>query len=191
VPLIEWACGGSLLTGLGNAFAEPAEVFRDLRALPWLVPAAEAEVRSRSTADAALRRRAAQHQIRWCLRLRQSELELEVLRRLGTEQRVLVRSPLVEAGFAAAPAVLDDVLPAVSLGPPLGRSSASTLWGSHSSRLAASWKGEGVDSELVDVPKLRREWSRPRPDSRTFLLLQSVALARGTAESPAEASVLA
>lgn len=191
VPLIEWACGGSLLTGLGNAFAEPAVPFRDLRPLPWLVPAAEAEVRWRSTADAALRRRAAQHQIRWWLRLRQSELELDALRRLGSEQRVLISSPLVEAGFAAAPVVLDHVLPAASLDVPRRRPSATLLWGSHSSRLAASWEGDAVDVELVDVRKLRREWSRPRPDPRTFLLLQSVALARRAAALPAEASVLA
>jgi hypothetical protein len=106
-------------------------------------------------------------------------------------QRVLISSPLVDAGFAAAPGVLDHVLPAASLDPPRRRPSATLLWGSHSRRLAASWEGDSVDVELVDVSKLRREWSRPRPDPRTFLLLQSVALARHAAALPAEASVLA
>jgi hypothetical protein len=198
VPLIEWASGGSLLTGLGHAsaFGEPALRFRDLRPLPWLVPAVEAEVRLRSTADAALRRRAEEHQARWWLRLRQTELALDVLRRLASEQRVVLCSPLVDAAFTTAPARLraaerlDDVFSAESVRP-IRRPSPAPLWGSHSIRLAASWEGEGVDPELVDVPSLRREWSRPRPDPRTFLLLQSVALARRAAAAPAEASVLA
>jgi hypothetical protein len=201
IPLIEWASGGSLLTGLGDgtAFAEPALGFRDVRPLPWLVPAAEAEVRLRWIADAALRRQAAQHQVGWWLRLRQFELALDVLRRLGSEQRVLLANPLADPAFTAAlaqlpagrrstAAVLDDVLPAELLGPPVRPTSAAVLWGDHSVRLAASWQGEGVDPALVDVARLRREWSRVRPDPRTFLLLQSVALARRSTESAAEAA---
>jgi hypothetical protein len=200
VPLIEWASGGSLLTGLGdgNALADLTLGFRDVQPLPWLVPAAAAEVRLRLTADAALRRRAAQRQAGWWLRLRRFELAVEVLRRLGNEQRVLVCSPLADPAVTAAlarlpapgrsvAALLDDVLPSELLGPPLRRPSAAVLWGRHSVRLASAWQGEGVDPELVDVAGLRREWSRARPDPRTFLLIQSAALARRSPAAEAEA----
>jgi hypothetical protein len=40
-----------------------------------------------------------------------------------------------------------------------------------------------VDTGLVDIELLRREWLLPRPDPRTFLLLQSVALERETRSS--------
>src|SRR5262245_8596996 len=107
IPLIEWAAGGSLVTGLGDANAFARSIgFRDVRPLPWLRPAAEAEVRSRWIADAALKRQAAKNQAGWWLRLRHSELTLEVLRRLGSELRVLLSSPLVDPAFTAALAQL-------------------------------------------------------------------------------------
>ena len=200
IPLIEWASGGSLLTGVGgNAVAEPALRSNDIQPLPWLASAAEAEVRSRWIGDAALRRQAARRQLGWWLRLRQSELALDLLRRLAREQRVMLCHPLIDPAFTAALAplpgarrslagLLDDVVPAEVLGPPIRRSSTTALWGSHSLRLAAGWHGDGVDPTLVDVERLRREWSRPRPDPRTFLLLQSVAVARRSSASTAEAS---
>jgi hypothetical protein len=52
------------------------------------------------------------------------------------------------------------------------------LWGPACRELAAGWRGEDVDQSLVDVDALVREWSRPQPDSRTHLLMQSIALAR-------------
>lgn len=200
IPLIEWASGGSLLTGVGgNDFAEPALRANDVQPLPWLVPAAEAEVRSRWISDAALRRQAARRQLGWWLRLRQSELALDLLRRLAREHRVLLCHPLVDPAFTAALSplpgarrslarLLDDVVPPEVLGPPIRRSPATALWGSHSVRLAAGWQRDGVDPALVDAERLRREWSRPRPDPRTFLLLQSVAVAhRSSASAKASA----
>ena len=38
--------------------------------------------------------------------------------------------------------------------------------------------GEDVDQNLVDIDALAREWSLPQPDPRTYLLMQSIALAR-------------
>lgn len=42
---------------------------------------------------------------------------------------------------------------------------------------AATWSGEGVDASLVDPGGLAATWSAPRPDARSFLLLQAAWLA--------------
>ena len=55
---------------------------------------------------------------------------------------------------------------------------AAALWGPASRELAADWRGEDVDQNLVDIDALAREWSLPQPDPRTYLLMQSIALAR-------------
>ena len=55
---------------------------------------------------------------------------------------------------------------------------ATALWGPASRELAADWRGEDVDQNLVDIGALAREWSLPQPDPRTYLLMQSIALER-------------
>jgi asparagine synthase (glutamine-hydrolysing) len=54
-------------------------------------------------------------------------------------------------------------------------------WSSHARAAAASWSGEGVDPELVDAEALRREFSRPLPDPRAWMLLQAAWLNGGVA----------
>ena len=61
------------------------------------------------------------------------------------------------------------------------------FWSEHSRELAARWNGEGIDDELVDLEALRREWQAPRPDARTLMLLQRIALG----DEPADAGDLA
>ena len=51
------------------------------------------------------------------------------------------------------------------------------FWHRHSRELVASWNGEGVDTAVVDIDRLREEWASPEPEPRTFTLLQSVYLA--------------
>ena len=187
-PLLEWAFGGSLLTGLGHGTAlgePPAFVHRDLRPLTWLRPSAKREVRTLWRADAVSRRRRAQRGIGWWLRLRQVRVRIDLLRRLGAARRVEVSHPLIDPGFLAALGagpgrsevermLVGDLLPAPSTEPGW----ALALWGARSRELAAGWHGEDVDPDLVDIDELALSWSLPQPDPRTFLLLQSVALAR-------------
>jgi hypothetical protein len=185
-PLLDWAFGGSLLTGVGysRAGAEaPAFVFRDFRPLSWLRPAAKHEARTLWMADAAVRRRA-QRDPGWWLRLRQVRIRFGLLQRMGAARRVELCHPLLDPGVVAAfaarpnhpenePVLLEGLRP-----PPSTKAWAASLWGPASRELAADWPGEDVDQTLVDIDALAREWSLPQPDPRTYLLIQSIALAR-------------
>ena len=187
-PLLEWAFGGSLVTGVGHSTAvgePPAFVHRDLRPLPWLRPSAKRELRKLWMADAAARRRRAHRDLGWWLRLRQVRLRIDLLRRLGTARRVDVCNPLLDPGFLAALAARPERHEAELLlldGRRPARSTPTSwsvgLWGSASRELAAGWQGEDVDHDLVDVDALALDWSLSQPDPRTYLLLQSIALAR-------------
>lgn len=187
-PLLEWAFGGSLVTGVGYSRTvgePPAFVQRDLSPLPWLRPSARRELRRLWMADAAARRRRAQRDLGWWMRLRQVRLRIDLLRQLGAARRVEVCHPLLDPGFLAAHAsrpersetehvLLEGLRPARPTAP--GWTAAP--WGTASRELAAGWQGEDVDPELVDTDALALDWSLPQPDPRTFLLLQSIALAR-------------
>jgi len=192
LPLIEWASGGSLITGLGyrNALGDPGALLRrDLDPLPWLRPSAQREVRARWTADAASRPSAEHHRLGWWGRLRRVRVGIELLRRLGAELRVQVCHPLIDPMFSAAlgqlplhrrstHALFEDLLPPELLARPTSSADKDAFWGARSRELAAAWQGEGVDPDLVDAAALQIQWSLQRPDPRTFLLLQSVALTR-------------
>lgn len=191
-PPIEWASGGSLITGLGdrNALGEPGGLLRrDRGPLRWLRPTAQVEFRKRWTADAASRPCAREQRFAWWRRLRQIRLGIESLRRLGAELRVEICHPLIDPVFSTALRALPShrrsasglfggLLPPELLAPRAAQPHEHLFWRSHSRGLVESWQGEGVDTGLVDVDELRRQWSLPRPDPRTFLLLQSVALER-------------
>jgi hypothetical protein len=191
MPLIEWASGGSLITGLGqrNALGEPSGLFcRNPGPLPWLTSAAQREVRAHWSADAASRPRT-ERRTWWWARLRQVQIKIDLLRRLGDEVRAEICHPLIDEAFTSAlsqfPAhrgatnvVLGDLLPGELLARPTTPTREDRFWRGHSRELAEGWQGEGVDPDLVDAEALRMQWSSPRPDPRTFLLLQSIALAR-------------
>ena len=103
-PLLDWAFGGSLLTGVGYSRAggeAPAFVFRDFRPLPWLRPSAKSEVRTLWMAD-SVRRRRAQRDLAWWLRLRQVRIRIGLLQRMGAPRRVELCHPLLDPGFVAA-----------------------------------------------------------------------------------------
>ncbi|HEU6445272.1 MAG TPA: hypothetical protein VFL61_09460 [Gaiellaceae bacterium] len=191
MPLIEWAAGGSLITGLGyHPFGEPASLLcRDPDPLPWLWPSAQSEIRARLTADAASEARAEQYGTAWWGRLRRVQVGIELLRRLGAEQRVEVCHPFMDPVFSTAldqlpmhrrstHALFGNLLPLELFGRPTTSTHWDACWGSYSRELAEAWQGEGVDLGLVDPEALQRQWSLPRPHPRTFLLLQSVALAQ-------------
>jgi hypothetical protein len=186
-PLLDWAFGGSLLTGVGYSRAggdAPAFVFRDFRPLSWLRPSVKREVRTLWMAD-AVRRRRAQRDPAWWLRLRQVRLRIGLLQRMGAARRVELCHPLLDPGvvaaFAAQPkrSEIEPVLLEGLRSPPSKPTAwADALWGAASRELASDWRGDDVDQNLVDIDALAREWSLPQPDPRTYLLMQSVALAR-------------
>ena len=70
--------------------------------------------------------------------------------------------------------LVGDLLPPALLNRSTKARFDEVFWTEHSRELVADWNGEGVDSELVDLDRLREEWSKPTPEAHTFTLLQSV-----------------
>jgi asparagine synthase (glutamine-hydrolysing) len=74
--------------------------------------------------------------------------------------------------------LVGDLLPPALLGRSTKARFDEVFWREPSRALVAAWDGEGVDEDIVDVDRLRAEWTSPAPAPHTFTLLQSVWLAR-------------
>jgi asparagine synthetase B (glutamine-hydrolysing) len=173
---------------------------RDPVILPWLRPEAQQELWAQWTADAAAEPLRWQHRAVWCRRRRYIEVGLRSLQRLAAVQRVDIRSPFVDACFAASLAALPHerrfltrsdamrelfrgLLPTNVLTRRTKSQFDDGFWSTHSRAFAAEWDGGSVDTDVVDPEALGREWRSATPDGRTFLLLQSVWLAEDQARS--------
>jgi asparagine synthase (glutamine-hydrolysing) len=84
---------------------------------------------------------------------------------------------------AAMTLLFGDVLPDAILHRESKASFDAAFWHRHARTFATSWTGDGVPTDLVDTAALRRIWSLPTPDPRTFTLLQAAFTSRG-AEFP-------
>lgn len=165
---------------------------------PWLRPAARDRVERFVAAEAA------SEPLRWRRRFREladsgyMEVSLGSLGVLADHHGVELSHPFHDAGFLAALAALPragrpasrtdamtmlvgDVLPEALLSRSTKARFDQVFWTDHARSLVADWQGEGVDEEIVDVDRLRAEWSSPRPEAHTFTLLQSVWLTRARA----------
>jgi asparagine synthetase B (glutamine-hydrolysing) len=188
------------LTASPFAARRAAPSTREPVLLPWLKPEAQGEVWTRWISETASEPLQSSGRFAWWRRLRYVQLGIEALRRIASGLLVEVRHPFADAGFAAALAAVapdarnqgreilfQNALP-VELIQRCTRSHFDhVFWSEHSRELAARWNGEGVDPELVDLEALRQEWQGPRPDARTFMLLQQIALS----DEPAGAGDLA
>ncbi len=173
---------------------------RDPRTLPWLRPQAQQEVSRRWVATVASQPLRWQQRFAWYRRLRYIRAGIENLGRLAVDYRVEAHHPFVDARFAAAVAALPrpkrfvgrtaamrelfgDLLPPELVTRRTKSQFDSAFWNEHSRAFASAWNGQGLDEELVDVEELRRQWSSPQPDARSFLLFQTVALAQDSFSS--------
>jgi hypothetical protein len=78
---------------------------------------------------------------------------------------------------ATLEALLGSLLPRALAGRDTKALFDEVFWAGGAGRLAGTWDGAaGIDAPLVDAQTLREIWSQPRPDPRTALLLQQVAL---------------
>jgi asparagine synthase (glutamine-hydrolysing) len=171
--------------------------------LPWLLPDVQRHL-ARTWADAA-----AGEPLRWAARVEHVG-RLRYLRIGGASLALLARDagttlvhPFLDRSFAAALAHLPrrrrfvdrrgamrelfgDVLPDAIVARRSKSHFDEAFWHDDSRKLAASWDGSGVDTSIVDEAALRDVWASPRPDARTYTLLQSVWLAgeRGAAAQP-------
>jgi len=113
---------------------------------------------------------------------------------LAAAENVALMHPFLEPGFVSAlaslrradrfdsrreamDAIFGDVLPADVRSRRTKASFDGAFWHEHSRELVGRWDGEGVDTSLVDVERLRAQWESGTPDPRTYTLLQSVKLA--------------
>jgi len=163
--------------------------------LSWLTREGQAEFASLwATHEAAEPARLAPR-VRRLQRGRVFRVGLRSLDLLALDAGARIAHPLASPGFAsavaaAAPrlgyrwrgeavqALFDGLLPAELLTRTTKACFDEAFWGPHSTAMAASWDGSGVDAAIVDVERLRALWASGEPDSHTFLLLQAAWLER-------------
>jgi asparagine synthase (glutamine-hydrolysing) len=166
--------------------------------LPWLQPTARREVEAWVAADAAAEPLSRTRRLRRLLGSPALRTGLQGLDALAADRGVLVSHPLHHphflAALAAEPAedrhrsrseamevLFGDLLPAEVLRRSTKSHFAEVLWGPAGRELAASWDGDGVDPEIVDLERLRQVWTAAKPDTQTVTLLQSVWWSRARA----------
>jgi asparagine synthase (glutamine-hydrolysing) len=152
----------------------------------WLTVAAAERFRRlvRSAVDEPIRFDRA---VRHSLRARSLQVATESLGRLSSD--TLVAAPLVDPRFVSAlavaggargwggrsavmRAVAGDALPAAIANRTDKARFNAVFFGDTSRQFAREWSGRGIDQSLVDAEALRREWLKPKPDTRAALLLQ-------------------
>ena len=70
-----------------------------------------------------------------------------------------------------------DVLPTTVLERETKAAFQDAFVGQPTRRLVAGWDGSGLDTDLIDVEVLRREWAEDSIDARTYGLIRSLWLA--------------
>ena len=159
-------------------------------AFPWLRDHARRAVVRAAVQEVSAEPLRWRRRLEWLRRLRHMEVGLESLDVLGDSEGVAIRHPLSDVGFWAELAALPrslrfrsrtdamrllfgDLLPEPVLARTTKASFDEAFWNRHSRAFAAAWEGQGVDSELVDLEALRREWFSAAPNPRSYLLIQA------------------
>jgi asparagine synthase (glutamine-hydrolysing) len=183
-----------------------ADVRRQLAGrLPWLRAGAHAAVTERFVEQAVsepLRWRA---HVLWRARLRYLEAGAASLGVLAAAAGASIAHPFLDVGFVGALAaagrsgryadrtgalrlLVGDLLPAEVVERSTKVGFDDVFWDERARAFAADWAGEGVDEDLVDPERLRREWLSRQPDPRSYLLAQLASLSRrGPGEAPPSA----
>lgn len=138
--------------------------------------------------------------LEWWRGHRYVSLGCRALELVARDHDVIVVHPFADGGFLSALArdpefgrissrrvAMESVLGAL-LPPELyGRKTKATFddvfWNRHARAFAASWEGDGVPDDLVDVQALRETWSGHPADPHTLTLLQAAWLARESRRS--------
>jgi asparagine synthase (glutamine-hydrolysing) len=157
----------------------------------WLQPEARRSAQAWVAADLA------REPVRWRTRYRHLagsaviQAGLASLDALAQDAGAAVAHPFSDARFLAAIAAMPpdqrprsrgdalaslvgDVLPEALVRRSTKASFGEVFWGDEARSVMAGWHGEDVDPSIVNIERLRAEWSGPAPDPHTVALLQSV-----------------
>jgi asparagine synthase (glutamine-hydrolysing) len=179
-------------------------VHRRRNAVPfdWLTPGARRDL-TRAIADAEAREPVRPiARLRFWQGLRSLRLGAAALAALGGDEDVHVAHPLAAPNVAAAIghvaprgfrgrtegmlALFADLLPRDVLARSSKAGFDNVFFHRHSREFAATWDGEGVPGDAVDVDALRREWGSGAPAPQSLTLLQAAWLAREARASAGE-----
>lgn len=166
---------------------------RTLR-LPWLRPAARREVRRQYAARFQAGGTSWREGAESLLTSRYLELTLATFHALARDSDVQLIQPFYDPRFLGGVAdvapmngfpsraiamreLFGDLLPAQSVERTTKASFTEAFFGPACRGFAERWDGTGVNTTLVDPAALKREWSRERPDFRSFTPLQAAWLA--------------
>lgn len=166
---------------------------RGLR-LRWLRPAARREVMRRFLAKPVQRIPGQGHYLERLNDSRYLELSRGIFAALARDAGVRLCEPFEDLRFfkavlaeqprdgfpsrnAGLEAFFGDLLPREVAQRTTKAHFTEVFWGPDSQDFAKRWDGTGLDHSLIDPDKLRREWSKPRPDFRSLTPLQAAWLA--------------
>jgi asparagine synthase (glutamine-hydrolysing) len=166
----------------------------------WLRPAARDAIARAWAEQGAAEPFKWKRQYAWRLRFRYLHVGFASLRLLADDASVDIVHPFADPRFSAALALLPkrdrftsrtaamrllfgDLLPDDLLARTTKSGFDQAFWTGWSRAVAADWNGAGADPDLVDAVALRRQWSSPDPDPRSFTLLQAAWLAENGAET--------
>lgn len=160
---------------------------------PWLRPEGQRQFVAAWAGQAGREPRRYDRRVHWWRRLRSVRVGFESLELLARDAGATLAHPLADPAFAAAlaqegpnpaatrttrmQALFGGLLPPELLARPTKAQFDAAFWGRHARELAARWNGTGVPAELVDVDRLRTDWSADVPTPQSFTLLQAAWLA--------------
>lgn len=169
---------------------------------PWLRPAAEAAfVEKLVDSDATTPLRWDRQVRRHLWPSRHVQVARSSLAAMAAAEGVRIAHPLTDPTVLAALArdggmvgfvsrteamrsLFGDLLPENVLSRRSKASFDGAFWNCHSREFAAWWDGSGVDLDLVDPEALARTWADDPPDTRSYLLLQSIWLRQRNRQGP-------
>ena len=201
------------LRNLGRSVLPPPlgarwQRFRSPTRFPWLRPDAEREALLAIAADAASEPLRWDRRVRWWARRRYVVAVRQSLEFTARDFPAMFVQPLFDRRFLAAVAswggalgkgdreatmraLFSDLLPPETIARTHKALFTKPYWGGETQEFIASWDGQGVPEDLVDVDSLREAWAEAYPDVRTGVLLQAawLSVAVGQPKEPVNCQV--
>jgi asparagine synthase (glutamine-hydrolysing) len=169
--------------------------------LPWLRPAVAGKAMRLMAEDDASEPLRWDQSLLWLCSRRASIVSFQNLSGLAAEYGVRMANPLLEPAFlgalgrqvgrwgytgrtAAMTALFGHLLPTAVVERRTKAAFNRAFLGEATSEFARRWDGAGVDPEMVDIERLRREWMSERPSALSGPLLHAAWLATEEALTP-------